>query len=177
MRSEATKSKVELWMQTLGAKLRSPLKIYLVGGATAVLEGWRETTIDIDLKAEPEVAGFFEAIAELKESLDLNIELASPEQFIPELPRWRERSPFLVRFGVTDFYTYDFYSQALAKLERGHPRDLSDVKAMRKAGKIELLRLRELFQQVEPFLLRFPAIEPSTFAAAVAAFCGEGDKS
>lgn len=177
MRSEATKAKVELWMRTLGAKLRFPLKIYLVGGATAVLEGWRDTTIDIDLKAEPEVFGFFEAIAELKESLDVNIELASPEQFIPELPGWRERSPFLARFGVTDFYTYDFYSQSLAKLERGHPRDLGDVRAMRKAGKIELTQLRGLFQQIEPFLLRFPAIEPSTFGASVDAFCAEKGES
>ncbi|MEI6338691.1 MAG: DUF6036 family nucleotidyltransferase [Verrucomicrobiota bacterium] len=176
MHAEATKARVELWMQALGTRVRSPLKIYLVGGATAVLEGWRETTIDIDLKAEPEVPGFFEAIAELKESLDVNIELASPEQFIPEHPGWRERSPFLARHGVTDFYAYDFYSQALAKLERGHPRDLADVQTMRNAGKITARQLRDFFLQIEPALLRFPAIEPAAFAASIDAFCEEGDE-
>ena len=37
---------------------------------------------------------FFEALAELKEELDLNIELASPDDFIPEVPHWRERCLF-----------------------------------------------------------------------------------
>ena len=57
----------------------------------------------------------------------MNIELAAPDQFIPELPEWRDRSQFIESIGKVDFYHYDFYSQALAKLERGHDRDLKDV--------------------------------------------------
>lgn len=43
-------------------------------------------TIDVDLKADPEPSGFFEAIAILKDELSVNIELANPSDFIPELP-------------------------------------------------------------------------------------------
>jgi hypothetical protein len=34
--------------------------------------------------------------AEARE-LELNVELAAPDQFIPEVPGWRERSRFVVR--------------------------------------------------------------------------------
>lgn len=176
MRSETDRPKLEAWMRSMGKILKTPARIYLVGGATAVYEGWRTSTIDIDLKAEPEPTGFYEAIAETKEGHDLNIELASPEQFIPELPGWRDRSKFLARYGVLDFYAYDFYAQALAKLERGHARDLTDVQAMRKAGYIVDLRLMELFASIRSNLIRYPAIEPEAFAASIRAFCAEGAK-
>ena len=97
-------------------------RIYLVGGASAVLLGWRAMTVDVDLKLDPEPIGAFEAIAELKDSLDINIELAAPDQFIPALPGWRERSPFVARHGRVAFHHYDFYGQALGKIERGHRR-------------------------------------------------------
>lgn len=48
---------------------------------------------------------------------------ASTEQFIPELPGWRERSPFIRREGRISFNHYDLHAQALAKIERGHERD------------------------------------------------------
>ncbi len=73
-------------MEALGKRVGGPGTVYLNGGATALIFGWREKTIDIDIKADPEPQGFFEAIAELKETLDTNVELASPDLFIPELP-------------------------------------------------------------------------------------------
>jgi len=42
-----------------------------------VLLGFREQTIDIDLKLDPEPEGAFEAIALLKNRLNINVELAS----------------------------------------------------------------------------------------------------
>lgn len=73
-------------MVALGKQVRGKGRIYFTGGATAVLYGWRPMTIDIDIKPEPEPAGLFEAIAELKEELEINVELASPDQFIPVIP-------------------------------------------------------------------------------------------
>ena len=67
---------------------------------SAVLMGWREMTLDVDLKADPEPAGFFEALPRLKDELDINIELASPDQFVPALPGWVERSPFIADHGL-----------------------------------------------------------------------------
>lgn len=147
--------------------MRGPGRIYLTGGATAVLHGWREMTIDIDLKAEPEPAGFFEAIAQVKESESVNVELASPDDFIPEVPGWRDRSEWITREGQVDFYHYDFYAQALSKLERGHGRDLIDVRAMLANGLVQRERLRTYFTEIESQLLRYPAIDPAAFRERV----------
>jgi hypothetical protein len=46
---------VRRFLRELGRIARGPATVYLVGGATAVLEGWRPTTIDVDLRIEPEV--------------------------------------------------------------------------------------------------------------------------
>ena len=84
-----------------------------------MLYGWRESTVDIDLSFSPESDEIFRALPELKELLNINIELASPSDFIPPLPGWEERSIFIVREGRIDFFHLDPYSQALAKIERG----------------------------------------------------------
>lgn len=173
MRAETDREKIEKFMTALGKRVRGAGRIYLTGGGTAVLHGWRETTIDLDLKADPEPPGFFEAIAELKDSIDLNVELAAPDDFIPELPAWRERSIFIARRSQLDFYHYDLYSQALAKIERGHARDLDDVRAMFKADLIEGAKLEELFHGVTGKLSRYPAIDPAALRREVIAICEE----
>ena len=171
MRNETTKTKIYEFFNALGASVGGPGKIYLTGGSTALLYGWRETTVDIDLKPDPEPVRFFESIAELKEKLNVNLELASPDQFIPELPGWRDRSRFIGRYGKIDFYHYDFYAQALCKLERGHARDITDVEAMLKEGLIEKNQLAELFQAIYSELIRYPAIDEITYAGVVEQFC------
>lgn len=127
-------------------------------------------TIDIDLKADPEPSGFFEAIASLKDELSVNVELAAPDQFIPPLPGWRERSLFIVRHGELDFFHYDPYSQALSKLERGHSRDLADVTAMLRLGLIHNDKLEDLFGQIQQDMIRYPAVDPGSFRDAVMSF-------
>lgn len=164
-RPPATADDVRRLMLALGTRSKGPGRIYLTGGATAVLKGWRDATVDVDLKLDPEPAGVFEAIAALKDELQLNVELASPDQFIPDPPGSGERAEFIGRFGPVDFFHYDYYAQALAKIERGHARDLTDVRAMLRLGLIEALRLSQLFDVIEPGLLRFPAIDPAMFRA------------
>jgi hypothetical protein len=160
-------------MEALGQRVKGPGIIYLTGGATALLFGWRAKTIDVDIKADPEPRGLFEAIAELKESLDANVELASPDLFIPELPGWRERSAFIRRVGEVDFRHFDFYSQVLAKLERGHERDLLDVRAFVKEGLVDRQKLRGFFEEIRPSLKKFPAIDEPAFTKSVQDFCAQ----
>jgi len=171
LRAETTLAKLHAFMRSLGTAASGPGRVYLTGGASALLYEWRPTTIDIDIKGVPEPPGFFEAIVQIKEQLDVNVELAAPDQFIPELPSWQQRSIFIGKFGQVDFFHYDFYSQALAKLERGHTRDKSDVIAMLALGLIRVERLLELFEEIEPKLIRYPAITPSAFRTEVTAFC------
>jgi len=171
MRSETDKAKLAVFMAALGNRVRGAGRIYLTGGATAVLHGWRPMTIDIDLKGDPEPAGLFEALAALKNGLDINVELASPDQFIPPIPGWRERSLHIARHGQLDFYHYDPYSQALSKLQRGHTRDLLDVRSMLRDGLIRCRQLQEMFDSIESELIRYPAIDPASFRTAVEEFC------
>lgn len=170
MRGEADRTKLKRLMAAIGERVSGPGVIYLTGGATALLFGWREATIDVDIKPDPEPPGLFEAIAALKESIDLNIELASPDQFIPPLPRWRDRSVFIATYGPVSFYHYDLYSQALAKLQRGHARDLRDVDAMRSSHLIEPETLAQLFRDIQPQLIRYPAVDAATFERVVREF-------
>lgn len=99
MRTHTTTERIEQLMRELGAAVRSEGQIYFTGGVSAVLLGWRETTIDVDLKAEPEPVGFFECLPRLKDALNVNIELASPDLFVPALPGWQDRSRFIARHG------------------------------------------------------------------------------
>ena len=150
-------------MRLLGREAQGNGRIFLVGGASAVIVGWRDTTVDVDLKLDPEPPGVFSAIARAKDVLNMNLELASPDDFIPALPDWRARSVFVARHGLVDFLHYDFYAQALAKIERGHEQDLSDVEAMWRLKLIEPGRLMHLFEAIEDDLVRYPAIDSSHF--------------
>ncbi len=158
-------------MQTFAKAVSGPASIYLTGGASAVLHGWREMTVDIDLKADPEPQGFFLALDRLKQELDINIELASPDLFVPALPGWRGRSIWCGGQGGVEFYHFDFYTQALAKLERSHPRDLVDVQGMLDAGFVLKPRLLELFQEVVPQLIRYPNLDAAQLIAKLENFC------
>lgn len=167
MRRITDRERLRQFMAGLGRSCRGAGRVYLVGGASAVLLGWRAATVDVDIKLDPEPAGAFEAIAELTETIDINVELAAPDQFIPPLPGWRERSPFVARHGRVSFHHYDFYAQALSKIERGHAKDLEDVAALHGLGLIEPDRLIELFTAIAPGLVRYPAVDPPTFRRQV----------
>jgi hypothetical protein len=167
MRQRADAERIHAFLRELGRVARAPARLYLTGGATAVLEGWRGTTVDVDMHLEPDLDEILKRIPELKERLEVNVELASPAQFIPELPGWRERSPFVMRAGHLEVFHFDPYSQALAKLERAFDQDLEDVRAMISRGLVVPLQARDLFSRIEPELYRFPAIDPPSFRARV----------
>jgi hypothetical protein len=173
MRRLVDASGVESFLEELGKHARQPVRLYLTGGATAVLRQWRETTIDIDLKLVPDSDDLLREFPRLKEELGINVELASPDQFIPELPGWEERSLFIRQVGELSVYHYDPYSQALAKIERGHTQDLADVRAMIGDDLVEPSRLTGYFEEIEPRLFRYPAIDPTAFRRALEAFLEE----
>ncbi len=51
--------------------------------------------------------------------------------------------------------------------ERGHERDLTDVRALIDRGLVEPVALRRVFDEIRPQLYRFPAVDERAFAAAV----------
>jgi len=167
MRTLVDEDRIREFMEALAESSGSSGRIYFTGGVSAVLLGWRSTTVDVDLKLVPDSDELLRAIPRLKEKLSLNVELASPDQFIPELPGWRERSVFIAQIGRLSFLHYDFFSQALSKLERGHVKDLLDAEEMLRRGLIERGELLRLFTAIEQELYRYPAIDPPSFRAAV----------
>jgi hypothetical protein len=156
-------------MRAFGSAATQEGICYLVGGGTAVLLGWRETTIDVDILLEPEQDELLRALPAIKNELEINVELASPRDFIPLPAGWEDRSPSVGREGMLSFKHFDLVSQALAKLERGHTQDLEDVRLMVERGFVEPDRIRSAFAEIEPQLYRFPAIDPADFRRAVEA--------
>lgn len=167
MRQKVTALRLEEFMKALGSGVTDAARVYLVGGASSVLLGWRDSTIDVDLKLVPENDEILRKLPSLKERLQLNIELASPDDFIPQLPGWQERSRFIRQEGKLTFLHYDFYAQALAKIERGHEKDLQDVSDLIKSKLVESKRLLELFSQIEGLLHKYPALDAPSFRRAV----------
>jgi hypothetical protein len=83
MRELADATRIEQFMHELGRAVRVEGRVYFTGGATAVLHGWRATTIDVDIKLIPDRDEILREIPRLKEALNLNVELAAPSDFIP----------------------------------------------------------------------------------------------
>ena len=167
MRDLATRDRINAFLVALAREASTPVVVYLVGGTSAVVEGWRDSTIDIDLAIRPDSDPMLRAIPALKERLQVNVELASPDLFIPVPAGWEERSPMLRQIGQMTVRHFDFTAQALAKIERGHGRDLTDVQAMVMRGLTTAARVRAQFDLMEAQLYRFPAIDPASFRRAV----------
>ena len=131
-----------------------------------MLLNWRPTTIDIDLAVEPESDQLLRELPALKDELQVNVERltgalhSGPARVARAQPVHHPRR-------IVDFHHYDFYSQALAKIERGHDRDTLDVAAMAARGLIDPGRLVEFHDQIAPDLFRYPAIDPPSFRRAV----------
>ena len=167
MRDLAGAERIRRFMRSLGAMAEADTRAYFTGGTSAVLLGWRPTTVDVDVTLVPDRDEVFRALPALKDQLKLNIELVSPADFLPELPGWEDRSVFIAKEGKVSFYHYDFYAQALAKIERGHVQDRADVESMLNDGLVLPAKLRELFEATVPRLYRHPSVDPAALRRAL----------
>lgn len=169
MRADATAERIRRLLEALGQRARPGARAYLAGGASAVLCGWRDSTRDVDLTLEGDVDSVLRAIAELKDQLDINVELAGPQDFLPAPPDWRERSVSVGNFGELSVFHTDFALQALAKLQRGFDQDLQDVRAMIGRGLTSGEQIRATFAAIEDQLYRTPTVDPNRLRAAALA--------
>ena len=167
MRELADSERIARFMRALGRSAGADGACYLTGGATAVLYGWRGATIDVDIHLIPETERLLRAIQELKDELRINVELASPADFIPVPSGWEDRSVFVAREGRLNYFHFELLAQAMAKLERAHTQDLEDVEAMLDRGLIVREEALAYFEQIEPELFRFPALDPRSYRRRV----------
>lgn len=110
MRELANATRIEQFMHEMGRAVSVEGGVYLTGGATAVLHGWRDTTIDVDIKLIPDRDEILREIPRLKEKLNLNIELNPAEALVqfdviePELYRFPAIDPASFRKAVEGLF-------------------------------------------------------------------------
>jgi hypothetical protein len=141
-------------------------RVYVVGGGTAVLAGWRAATIDADLYADRDEV--FQDIQGIKDRLRLNIEFVRPEHFVPALAGSSDRHLFIDRVGNVEFYHYDPYAQLLSKIVRGFRKDLLDAEQFVKSGMVDPRQFRELVEGIpDSAYSKYPNLSRDSVRAAV----------
>lgn len=152
-----------------GAPRAGATHVYLVGGGTAVYAGWRPSSIDADLFSDREE--IFKDIQGIKERLNINVEFARPEHFVPALKGSAARHLPIETIGKVSFFHYDPYAQVFAKLVRGFERDLADARHFLASGMVEPEKLRQLVAGIpENAFARYPALSRAAVLAAVDGF-------
>src|SRR5438105_15776403 len=107
MREVADRDRIHRFMRALGAETNEDTRVYFTGGATAVLFGWRDSTIDVDIKIVPDRDHLLRAVPSIKETLHINVELASPLDFIPVHDGWEDRRPLISQECLLCFHYYE----------------------------------------------------------------------
>src|SRR6266702_2159679 len=150
MRAGVDKAAIESFLQQLGRAFRKPARLYLVGGAALVHLGVRPGfTQDIDIQVSGANEGeLIVAIQRLIDQMQINVEFASPVDFIPLPSGWERHARYVGRYGMIDVFYFDFYSIALSKIERGNSRDIADVRLLVQEKIITLQELDASYQEV-----------------------------
>ena len=113
----------------------------------------------------------FREIQSIKKRLNVNVEFARPEHFVPEIPESAERHVFIESIGPVSFYHYDPYAQTLAKIVRGFLRDVEDARHFIRSGMVDRERLRSLVTRIpESAYSRYPALSSASVKRAVTDF-------
>ena len=174
MREELTRERLLLLMKELArtAPRRGSYKVYFVGGGTAVYLGWRQATIDVDLFSDRD--DVFRDIQGIKERLNMNIEFARPEDFVPPLRGTSGRHLFIDKVGSIAFYHYDPYAQLFSKVVRGFQRDIDDAREFMSSGLVDAGKLRSLVTAIpDSAYARHPNLSRAGVETAVEGFLAE----
>jgi hypothetical protein len=148
MRQRVGRLEIEHFLIQAG-RTRQPGRLYLTGGAALVHRGIRPgQTLDIDIQITVDPANLTAKIAQLKQKMNMNIEFASPGDFIPLPTQWEIRSEFIKRYDQVDVFYFDWYSIALSKMQRANRQDVVDVQLLVRQGFVEVTELDQLYQDV-----------------------------
>jgi Nucleotidyltransferase of unknown function (DUF6036) len=148
MRQRVGQQEIEQFLVQVG-RTRQPGRLYLTGGAALVHRGIRPgQTLDIDIQITIDPANLTAQIAQLKQKMNINIEFASPSDFIPLPAQWEARSEFINRYGQVDVFYLDWYSIALSKMQRANRQDVVDVQLLVRQGFVDVSELDLLYQDV-----------------------------
>ena len=132
--------------------MRRPVRFYLVGGIVLIDLGLRGATLDIDYVAdadEPAALDELEqAIRSLKEELNVNVEPASPADFLPIPASALGRSRYVGQFSSVSVYYYHLPSVVIAKAARGLEQDLADIESLLQSAEVGWDQVEETWLEV-----------------------------
>jgi hypothetical protein len=152
MRDHAERARIERFLRILGQRLHYPIRLYLVGGSIIVDLGLREATLDVDYVAEaddPRALEEFEHIVpQLKNELRINVEPASPADFLPVPANVLAQSAHVRSYGNVHVYYYDLPSTVISKAARGAERDLADIAALVTAGIVSWAEIESRWREI-----------------------------
>jgi Nucleotidyltransferase of unknown function (DUF6036) len=170
MRQRVGRQEIEQFLIQVG-RTRQSGRLYLTGGAALVHRGIRPgQTLDIDIQITVDPANLTGQIAQLKQQLNMNIEFASPGDFIPLPAQWEARSQFIKRYDQVDAFYFDWYSIALSKMQRANRQDVVDVQLLVRQRCVDVMELDLLYQDVldkigrSPFDRLFPNLSQQQFS-------------
>ncbi len=177
MRTELTRERLAALMSELArtAPRRGHYRVYLTGGGTAVWMGWRESSIDVDLSTDDEAV--FRHIQSIKDRLNVNIEFARPDDFVPALERSDDRHILIQTAGSISFFHFDPYTQLLSKIVRGFRRDLDDAHQFLRSGLVDPREFQRLVKAVpESIYAKYPHLSRLGIETAVGGFLAQYTK-
>jgi hypothetical protein len=157
------------FMEEIGRIAKRPVTICFAGGSTAVLLGFRDGTIEIDLAGA--LGRVYAEIPRIKERLRVNVGTAKPTDFVPSLEGEASRHLFIRAEGKATFLHFDPYAQAFSKIVRGHVTDLADADSLMAAGLVDPQRLLRLVKKVtDRAFARYTRLTRASVEAAVESF-------
>jgi len=113
----------------------------------------------------------FRDIQSIKERLNVNVEFARPEDFVPPLRGSENRHLFIETMGTISFYHYDPYAQVFSKIVRGFQRDLQDAKEFMQSGMVDPKTLRSLVAGIgDAAFAKYPTLSKEAVEKAVETF-------
>jgi hypothetical protein len=152
MRERTDRVRLRRFLDALGRRLRQPVRFYLVGGSVMIDLGLRGTTLDVDYVADADdpagLADLEQQIRVLKNELDINVEPASPADFLPIPGSVLGRSRYIGRHGRLDVYYYHLPSLVLSKAARGLEQDLDDAERLVRAGEVTWSDVEAVWSEV-----------------------------
>jgi hypothetical protein len=160
MNANLTHTKIEEFLQKLGAQCPQTTALYLLGGTALYLLGSTRPTKDIDYVGNDLPSHqdpFASLIQQIARELQISVEAVPIEGFLPVPDGNTERHIHLNTFGFLATYIYDPYTIALSKIDRGFETDLQDVQFLVTQGYVDLPLLEQqatmLESQAAPYLI------------------------
>ena len=170
MRQRVGRIEIEQFLVQVG-RTHQPGRLYLTGGAALVHRGIRAgQTLDINIQITIDPAQLMSQVIQLKQRTNINIEFASPGDFIPLPTQWEARSEFIKRYGQADMFYFDWYSIALSKMQRASQQDVVDVQSLVTQQYVDVNELDVLSRDVvdkigrSPYDRQFPNLSQQQFA-------------